>query len=159
VADRAAASTFYALSRGTLFASTDGGMTFSARATGLANGRVKSAPGAPGDLWLTHGGGILHSTDGGASFTKLTSVQSAGGIGFGKAAPGSRHLTLYIVGTVNGVSGLFRSVDGGTAWTRINDDQHQFGDFAGSVITGDPDVYGRVYVGTNGRGVLIGEPS
>lgn len=159
VADRATATTFYSLSRGTLFASTDGGRTFTARATGLPDGTVKPAPGATGDLWLTHGGGIQHSTDGGASFTKVGGVQSASGIGFGKAAPGARYPALYVIGTVNGVSGIFRSVDGGAAWKRVNDDLHQFGGFGGSVITGDPDVYGRVYVGTNGRGVLSGEPS
>jgi hypothetical protein len=159
VADRATAGTFYALSRGTLFASTDGGKTFAARATGLAGGRIKSAPGSTGDLWLTHGGGILHSTDGGATFTKLNSVQSADGIGFGKAAPGARYHALYIIGTVNGVAGVFRSIDGGTAWTRVNDDHSQFGGFIGGAITGDPDVYGRVYAGSNGRGVLVGEPS
>ena len=159
VADRATASTFYALSRGTLFASTDGGKTFTARATGLADGRIKAAPGTAGDLWLTHSGGLLRSTDGGASFTKLNAVQSADGVGFGKAAPGARYQTVYLIGTVNGVTGIFRSVDGGTAWTRINDDRTQFGGTVGGVITGDPEVFGRVYVGSNGRGVLLGEPS
>ncbi|MEU0885082.1 RICIN domain-containing protein [Lentzea sp. NPDC005914] len=157
VADRATPSTFYALSRGTLFASTDGGRTFTARATGLADGRVKA--GTAGDLWLTHGGGLLHSTDGGASFTKVNGVQGADGIGFGKAAPGAQHEALYLIGTVNGVTGIFRSTDDGAAWTRINDDRTQFGGNTGGVITGDPDVYGRVYAGSNGRGVLIGEPS
>ncbi|NKE60713.1 carbohydrate-binding protein, partial [Lentzea sp. PSKA42] len=159
VADRATASTFYALSRGTLFASTDGGKSFTARATGLADGRIKAAPSTAGDLWLTHGGGLLHSTDGGASFTKLNGVQGADGVGFGKAAPGARYQAVYLIGTVNGVTGIFRSVDGGTAWTRINDDRTQFGGTVGGVITGDPEVYGRVYVGSNGRGVLLGDPS
>ncbi|HEX8870517.1 MAG TPA: RICIN domain-containing protein, partial [Lentzea sp.] len=159
VADRATAGTFYALSRGTLFASTDGGRTFSARAKGLTDGRIRAVPGVAGDLWLTFYDGIRHSTDGGASFTKLAGVQRADGIGFGKAAPGARYQAVYLIGTVNGVSGVFRSVDGGTAWTRVNDDQHQFGGFIGGTITGDPDVYGRVYTGSNGRGVLIGEPS
>lgn len=157
VADRATASTFYALSRGTLFASTDGGKSFTARATGLADGRLKA--GTSGELWLTHGGGLLRSTDGGASFTKLNGVQSADGVGFGKAAPGARHQTVFLIGTVNGVTGIFRSVDGGAAWTRINDDRTQFGGTIGGVITGDPEVFGRVYVGSNGRGVLLGEQS
>ncbi|WP_112270435.1 RICIN domain-containing protein [Lentzea terrae] len=152
----AEAGTFYALSRGTLFASTDGGKSFTARANGLADGRLKAGT---GELWITHGGGLLRSTDGGASFTKLNGVQSADGVGFGKAAPGARHQTVFLIGTVNGVTGIFRSVDGGTAWTRINDDRTQFGGTIGGVITGDPEVFGRVYVGSNGRGVLLGEPS
>ncbi|GGU47654.1 RICIN domain-containing protein [Lentzea flava] len=157
VADRATANTFYALSRGTLFVSTDGGRSFAARASGLADGGLKA--GSAGDLWLTHGGGLLRSTDGGASFTKLKGVDSAGGIGFGKAAPGARQQTVFLIGTVNGVAGIFRSVDGGSAWTRINDDRTQFGGAIGGVITGDPEVFGRVYVGSNGRGVLLGEQS
>jgi hypothetical protein len=159
VADRSAAGTFYALSGGTLFASTDGGRSFSARARGLIGERLKAAPGAMGDLWIASHDGLSHSTDGGASFQKVGGVQRAEAVGFGKAAPGARYHALYVIGTVEGVTGIFRSVDGGTTWTRVNDDRNQFGGTAGGVITGDPDVFGRVYVGTNGRGVLYGDPS
>ncbi|WP_410675303.1 RICIN domain-containing protein [Amycolatopsis sp. cmx-4-68] len=160
VADRSAPGTFYALSGGTLFASSDGGRSFAARAGHLPGGHLKAAPGAAGDLWIADGGGLWHSTDGGASFSKLARVGGADAVGFGKSAPGANHPALYLVGTVNGVTGIFRSDDGGGAWQRINDDRHQYGGGAGSgVITGDPDVYGRVYVGTNGRGVLYAGPS
>ena len=54
------------------------------------------------------------------------------------------------------MSGFFRSDDAGSTWQRINDDRHQFG-FTGQ-ITGDPRTYGRVYVGTGGRGILYGDP-
>ncbi|RSM43005.1 carbohydrate-binding protein [Amycolatopsis balhimycina DSM 5908] len=160
VADRSAAGTFYALSGDTLFASTDGGRSFAARAGGLPGGHLEAVPGVAGDLWIADGGGLWHSTDGGAGFRRLGGVQAAGAVGFGKSAPGASYPALYLVGTVNGVTGIFRSTDGGGAWKRINDDRHQFGGGAGSgVITGDPEVYGRVYVGTNGRGVLYGEPA
>jgi hypothetical protein len=39
---------------------------------------------------------------------------------------------------------------------RINDDQHQFAS-TNSAITGDPRIYGRVYVGTNGYGIVYGD--
>jgi hypothetical protein len=159
VADRVAASTFYALSGDAVYASTDGGRSFGARARGLSGGRLKAAPGAAGDLWLASHDGLSHSTDGGASFTKVDGVRSADSVGFGKAAPGARYQALYLIGTVKGVTGIFRSVDAGGTWTRINDDRTQFGGAVGGVITGDPDVFGRVYVGSNGRGVLYGDPS
>jgi photosystem II stability/assembly factor-like uncharacterized protein len=56
---------------------------------------------------------------------------------------------------VGDVYGIFRSNDAGVTWTRINDNNHQFGLL--SAITGDPRIYGRVYVGTSGRGILHGE--
>ncbi|WP_229263783.1 hypothetical protein [Cohnella cholangitidis] len=54
--------------------------------------------------------------------------------------------------------GIYRSDNGGASWIRINDDQYQFG-AADRTITGDPRVYGRVYVGTNGLGIVIGNPA
>jgi len=76
--------------------------------------------------------------------------------GFGKAAPGSGYPSMYLAGTVQGQPGFFRSDNSAESWVRINDDQHQFGLVL--QITGDPKQYGRVYVGTHGRGILYGDP-
>ncbi|MGW5780659.1 RICIN domain-containing protein [Streptomyces sp. NPDC003863] len=161
VADRSSARTFYSLSGGTLHASTDGGAVFTARAADLPSGRLTAVPGVAGDLWIAGGGqGLLHSTDGGRTFTRLTTVQSASALGFGKAAPGASYQALYLIGTVKDVTGVFRSTDKGATWLRVNDDAHQWGAIGGvGVITGDPDTFGRVYVGTNGRGLQYGDPS
>ncbi|MFF5973133.1 RICIN domain-containing protein [Streptomyces sp. NPDC012769] len=161
VADRSSAGTFYSLSGGTLHASTDGGATFTARATNLPAGRLTAVPGVAGDLWIAGGAeGLLHSTDGGRTFTRLTTVRSASALGFGKAAPGASYQALYLIGTVKDVTGVFRSTDKGATWLRVNDDAHQWGAIGGvGVITGDPDTFGRVYVGTNGRGLQYGDPS
>ncbi|MEV6249580.1 RICIN domain-containing protein [Streptomyces sp. NPDC051742] len=161
VADRSSARTFYSLAGGTLHASTDGGATFTARATGLPAGRLAAVPGIAGDLWIAgYGKGLLHSTDGGRTFTTLPTVGSASALGFGKAAPGASYQALYLIGTVKDVTGVFRSTDKGATWVRVNDDAHQWGNISGSgVVTGDPDTYGRVYIGTNGRGLQYGDPS
>ncbi|MFC8277836.1 RICIN domain-containing protein [Streptomyces sp. NPDC057271] len=161
VGDRYSARTFYSLSGGTLHASTDGGATFTARATGLpADGRLAAVPGIAGDLWIAGGQGLLHSTDGGRTFTRLATVKAASALGFGKAAPGASYQALYMIGTVKDVTGVFRSTDKGATWLRVNDDAHQWGSIGGvGVITGDPDTYGRVYIGTNGRGLQYGDPS
>ncbi|GGQ13407.1 RICIN domain-containing protein [Streptomyces roseolilacinus] len=161
VADRSSAGTFYSLAGGTLHASTDGGATFTARATGLPAGRLTAVPGVAGDLWIAGGAkGLLHSTDGGRTFTTLSTVRSASALGFGKAAPGASYQALYLIGTVKDVTGVFRSTDKGATWFRVNDDAHQWGSIGGvGVVTGDPDTFGRVYVGTNGRGLQYGDPS
>ncbi|MGV9454361.1 RICIN domain-containing protein [Streptomyces sp. NPDC003635] len=161
VADRSSATTFYSLSGGTLYASTDGGATFTARARNLPDGRLTAVPGIAGDVWIAGSGkGLLHSTDGGRTCTTLKTVQSASALGYGKAKPGASYQALYLIGTVKDVTGVFRSTDKGATWTRVNDKAHQWGAIGGvGVITGDPDTYGRVYVGTNGRGLQYGDPS
>ncbi|MFK0112184.1 cellulose binding domain-containing protein [Streptomyces sp. NPDC091217] len=165
--DRVDPKTFYGFKSGKFYVSTDGGATFSASAaTGLPSGdsvRFKALPGTKGDVWLAGGStdgayGLWHSTDGGATFAKLSDVDQADTVGFGKAATGASYQTLYTSAKIGGVRGIFRSTDEGASWTRINDDAHQWG-WTGAAITGDPRVYGRVYVSTNGRGVVYGDTS
>ncbi|HEY1572834.1 MAG TPA: cellulose binding domain-containing protein [Pseudonocardiaceae bacterium] len=158
--DRVNPKTFYGFSGGKFYVSTNSGASFTASAaTGLpASGKVfiKAVAGHAGDVWLAGGAGLWHSTDGGTTFTKLTTVDSSLNIGFGKAAPGQTYPALYAIATVAGVAGVFRSDDEGASWVRINDDQHQYGNI-GQAITGDPRIYGRVYLGTNGRGIVYGD--
>jgi xyloglucan-specific exo-beta-1,4-glucanase len=149
------------------YVSTDGGKNFSATAaTGFPQGgplRFKAVPGREGDIWLAGGAewdnayGLWHSTDSGASFTRLANVDEADNIGFGKAATGQTYLALYAAAQVAGVRGLYRSINAGQTWVRINDDQHQWGRAGDVALTGDPRIFGRVYVGTNGRGIIYGD--
>ncbi|MDV5145860.1 cellulose binding domain-containing protein [Streptomyces sp. SBC-4] len=162
--DRVDPKTFYGFKDGTFYASTDGGATFTARATGLpakGNARFKAVPGKKGDIWFAGGApdstyGLWHSTDGGATFARVSGVEQADTVGFGKAAPGAAYPALYTSAKIGGVRGIFRSTDAGASWVRINDDAHQWG-WTGGAITGDPRVYGRVYVATNGRGIIHGD--
>ncbi len=164
--DRVNADKFYAFSGGTFYISTDKGKTFSATAAaGLPNeggAYFKAMPGREGDIWLAGGSsnglyGLWHSTDSGQSFVKLSNVEEADVVGFGKAAPGQTVMALYVSAKIDGVRGIFRSDNGGADWVRINDDQHQYG-VTNMAITGDPRIYGRVYLGTNGRGILYADP-
>lgn len=125
--------------------------------------RFKALPGTEGDIWLAGGAsdgayGLWHSTDGGQSFTELRGVDEADTIGFGKAAPSTSYQTLFTSAKIDKVRGIFRSTNRGESWTRINDDAHQWG-WTGAAITGDPRVYGRVYVAANGRGIVYGDTS
>ncbi|MER5210821.1 1,4-beta-glucanase [Streptomyces sp. NPDC002838] len=165
VADPVDPKRFYAFdtATGTLHASTDGGLTFTARATGLNSGdtefRLVAAPGRSGDLWLSlKWNGLYRSTDGGATFTKVSSCWASYTLGFGKAAEGASYPAIYMVGSTESITAVYRSDDEAKTWVRINDDQHQWG-WIGAAITGDPRVYGRVYIATNGRGVQYGEPA
>ncbi|WP_213456559.1 cellulose-binding domain-containing protein [Rhizomonospora bruguierae] len=156
--DRVNPQKFYALSGSTFYVSTNGGQSFTATAaSGLpSDAKFKAMPGREGDIWLAGSTGLYHSTNSGASFSKISAVSDAVNVGFGKAAPGQTYLALYLFGTVDGQAGVFRSDNQGIGWVRINDDKHQYGN-AGDALTGDPRVYGRVYLGTNGRGVLYAD--
>lgn len=66
-------------------------------------------------------------------------------------------LTIYIWGTVGSVNGMFRSTDEGKNWIRINDDDHEYGGPGnGQFVVGDMNTFGRVYMSTAGRGIVMG---
>jgi photosystem II stability/assembly factor-like uncharacterized protein len=163
--DRVDPMRFYGFSNGTVFMSTDGGASFVASAaTGLSvSAKIEATPGHAGDLWLAGDPGILggpaglwHSTNGGATFSQIRDVSLASTIGFGKAAPGHDYPALYTSAAIDGVHALFRSDNAGRSWTLISDSQHQFAS-TNQGITGDPRIYGRVYVATNGLGIVFGD--
>jgi hypothetical protein len=160
VADPVVEGVFYVSdpTRGEIEISVDGGASFHTAAKGLPLGAraLTLAPGRPRDIWLPTEQGLFHSASSDQPFRNLKRVESADAIGFGMAAPGHDDPTLYLAGRVDGTTGLFRSEDEGASWVRINDPQHQFG-WIGQ-LSGDPRVFGRVYLLTTGRGVMVGEP-
>jgi len=173
VADTVSPKKFYALDLfgGMLYCSMDGGANFTSsplqlpvslptRGGNRGDNRgqmdwIHATPGKEGDLWISAYEGLYHTTDPAKPFVKISNVEQIHAFGFGKGAPGSSVPALYLVGIIGGLRGVFRSDDLGTHWVRINDDQHQWGLIL--QVTGDPRIYGRVYVGTHGRGVVYGD--
>ncbi len=166
VADTANASKIYAYdgATGTMWVSNDYGENFS---KGSANFdfvqkwtvddcMAAAVPGKEGHVWVTADTkGLFRTKDSGNSANKIEGVDEAYRLGFGKAAPGKDYPAIFIVGKVGGVYGFFRSDDEGSSWTRINDDEHQYGWI--HCIIGDPRIYGRCYVALEGRGVAYGD--
>jgi len=179
VADRVNPRRFHAMALfdDQLFSSSDAGLTFIAQPLALPDGpvvraaagsnnrtgrgddrggqdRLYATPGREGELWLAAFHGLYRSD--GKGFKRMPGVSEIHAFGFGRAAPGKKEPGLYLVGTVTGRYGIFRSTDGAASWQRINDDAHQWGLIL--QVSGDPKVFGRVYVGTHGRGVQYGDP-
>lgn len=160
VSDREIAGTFYAQdSKGLKFyISRDKGRTFSLAGslpTGEP-GQMRSVFGRPGHLWLPNREGLYFTTDGGTTFNQASGVTSAESVSFGKAAPGADYPSIFVIGRVGGVEGAFRSIDRGLTWVQINNERSGFGTMMH--ICGDPKVFGRVYIGTNGRGIIVFDP-
>jgi xyloglucan-specific exo-beta-1,4-glucanase len=131
-------------------------MTFASTMTGLpTGGTLNVSYDAQGDLYLVCGSGLYHATQGATSFTQISGVQGAWGIGEGAPQPGSAVLTLYLAGEIGGQNGVYRSTNGGANWIRIDNPAQQYGYW--NILIGDPRVFGRVYIGTGGRGIVYGD--
>ncbi|CAM2801009.1 DUF7594 domain-containing protein [Rariglobus hedericola] len=160
-ADKVNGNKFYVYHNSKMYVSTDAGVTFSAGGAlpyswPQNNLTVDTTPGKEGDVWvgiITEG--LYHSTNSGASFTKITNVQSAEFMSVGKASPDSPTVpAIYVFGTVNNIAdSLFRSDNNGVSWTNLG--PPQIGVNPNS-MTADRQVYGRVFFGTTGNGVMVG---
>lgn len=158
--DRVDGATFYFYQGGKFYVSSNKGKSWENTVilpTQHEWHRVKAAPGIKNEVWISLGtDGLFQSTNGGKSFRKLEKVNEAFLFGFGKNAPGVKHPTLFLMGKVNNISGIFRSNDKGKTWVKIDDETNKMGNEP-HCLEGDRQVYGRVYLGTGGSGIFYGE--
>jgi len=105
----------------------------------------------PGELLAGTDSGLYRLDVGGGKWTHLPSVMDD--MCIWSVARSPHDPDRILAGTRP--PGIFRSTDAGATWVRINDDHHQWG--AVFPLTGDPRIFGRVYIGTNGRGIIYGD--
>lgn len=153
-----------------LYRSTDGGDTWQrvfsgAIATGSTfNAKLRAVPSLSGHLFFTSGDqsgpnpgntAFMRSTDGGTTWSAINNVREVKGFGFGKAAQGQDYPAIFIAGYVGTSFGLWRSDDNCATWTSLgtypNDNIDQI-----TCVSGDMNVYGRVFVGFRGSGFAYG---
>jgi photosystem II stability/assembly factor-like uncharacterized protein len=120
-------------------------------------GKVFATPDHPDNLWIATDQGLWH-LDAAANppVAKIAGVDTGYSVGFGKPQADGGFPVLFLSGKIGGVQGVFRSTDSGKTWLEVDDDQHHYGWIG--VVAGDPRVFGRVYLGTNGRGVIEADP-
>ncbi|MEY3895388.1 MAG: hypothetical protein RLZZ214_907 [Verrucomicrobiota bacterium] len=165
--DRVDGNTFYLLKnvtaqptgRAEIWRSTDGGATWAIAGTLPYKGhtdawqyKIVASPGGKGKLWILLGNEyIAKSSDGGQTFTSVPGIN--GMIALGKPAPKQSHPAVFVYGGFQGKSGLFRSDDDGATWKNLPMDS-PIND-APKIIGADRQTFGRVYIGTDGRGIYV----
>lgn len=169
-ADTVLADTFYmyvtSATNPGVYKTTNKGDTWTKVKTGnLGNGtaynsKIAAVPGRAGHLFFTEGSqtpgpfphaqSFYHSTDGGATWVAVANVKEVWTFGYGKAAAGG-YPAVFIIGFVNNVFGTYRSDNEGASWSNIGTWLDGSLDYP-KTISGDPDIYGRCYVGYQGSG-------
>lgn len=170
VAEKNAEGVFYVFdyARGQVLVTVDAGLSFAPSLKGLPElnpswqrGFVVSAPGKLRDLWIGLPDALLNVGGVDERARTIKNVPGVAQLALGKAAPGgAAYHSVYLAGRVlnsSGVeqAGLFRSDDAGASFRAI-DERQRFG--AVVALAADPLEHGTVYVGTRGRGVLVGKP-
>ncbi len=174
VADKVTPNMFYAFGEGNFYSTTTSSGTAFTKvnssplpSSGVCNGSgcgvivVNFAK--AGDIWLPLGSnGLYHSTNAGVTWTKIAAVSWANSVAVGAASPArgaSQSVFLYGSPAATNVMGIYRSDNASNNpvanWLRINDDLHQYG--GPTVIAADSRVFGRVFLGMNGRGIIYGD--
>jgi hypothetical protein len=95
----------------------------------------------------------MRSIDGGVTWLTFTNVLEVRAFGFGRAL--NNYPTIFVVGWVNRIYGIWRSDDNAQSWVQIGDFPLGSLDSV-TTIDGDKNVYGTVYLGFRGSGYAYG---
>ena len=174
-ADRVGDGVFYLYDRrdGRFYRSDDGGAKFKhvstlPAQTGVHHDwhRLEAAPWRAGELWLVlREKGLFHSADGGATWEQLGGVPWAENIAFGAPRKEGDYPAIFLFGQIGGETAtsatvdckLYRSEDAGKNWVQISDSTMQFATITAG-FAADMQSFGRIYIGTAGRGIFRGQP-
>jgi hypothetical protein len=176
-ADRVRQGKFYAYNYlAGLYSSSDGGDTWTLmRAGEIAsfsgfNAKLRAVPGFEGHLFFTVGqqgnlrdpnpsdAPLMRSIDGGATWTAVPNVKEVYDFGFGKPARTGEYPTVFIAGWIDNFWGIWASSDNCVTWEQTADFPLGSLDMI-KTVAGDPNIYGRVYVGFAGSGYAYGDLS
>jgi hypothetical protein len=117
---------------------------------------VQTAQGIAGEVWVQRGSDLYVSTNAAETFTRID-ADEVKLFALGKSNAGNTRPTIYLYGKFGSVYGLFRSDDSGTTWAQLDSTNAPL--YNASVMMGDQQEYGRIYIGLNGRGVWTGAPA
>ena len=162
LSDRVDGKTFYYCDNGSFYVTTDCGTTWTKKQQftyssrwGESNVYFAAIPGIEGGVWIKTIDGIYETRDKGSSWRLISNLKKPVTFGFGKGKSTTDIPAAYAVGELDGIYGIYISDDLGKNWRRID------GGFnlPASIyqMTGDRNVYGRVYVATGGRGMFYGQ--
>ncbi|WP_428334213.1 WD40/YVTN/BNR-like repeat-containing protein [Novosphingobium sp.] len=152
-----------------LWVTQDGGAHWSRRLTGeiapasVFSAKLRAMPGHAGTLFFTSGvtsgdTALRRSSDGGATWQVLQRISAVDDVAFGKPAQGVQWPTIFVSARIDGQYGIWRSIDNASSWHQITTFPTGTLDQV-TVMEGDKDVFGRVYIGYKGSGWRYGEPA
>lgn len=162
-ADKVQPNVFYAYNYGPrgkdelagVWKTVDGGRTWAKAKDGKIglwtsfHTQMNSVPNNAGHLFFTAGREqnqpLYRSTDGGATWSEVADVMDVISFGFGKPADGMQYPAVFVSGKIDGVYGIWRSVDNCSSWTKIGEYPLD-GIDAPVSLAGDPNIFGRAYV-------------
>ncbi|MEO5712827.1 MAG: DNRLRE domain-containing protein [Luteolibacter sp.] len=155
-----------------IYSSTDGaawaqvgsvsnGGTYNMRTPQIVAAPVSTTCPSGGDVWVcddsdylgTHaGGGLWRSTNSGANWSQISGIGRVTAVGFGKSVSGMGY-AVYFFGYNGTTLGIYRSEDYGTSWIKLIDPTIE----QINTLSGDRQNPGKVFIGTGGRGMFVGQ--
>jgi hypothetical protein len=173
--DRVNANTFYLYypSKG-VYISSNSGATWTQQLSGYIesnaswagyNSKIRSVPNNAGHLFYTSGNQegqtynsgstvpLYISTNSGVTWSAVTNVTGVQDFSFGAIASGYSYPSIWIVGYVSNVYGVWYSVDDAITWVNIGNPNTSLNNLKWvNSIAADPNNFGYVYIGTHGAG-------